>query len=452
MRHIKTTILLLTVIMTAAGCSKGKYYLRYNSAVESLPAEVLGMKMIPVEASCFTFNAAPTGRPIENSAGKTPQVFQTAFWISETTVSYDLWKSVMKDKPLSYDNFETFLDVLYTRTKIPFIVPSESMLEAALNQGVIEITNPIFTSDDWTNTAVPEELETDWRYINQTGNMKTVREPYNRIQTESYRRGGTFRFHVAVQKLGPVPDELKSLFSPAERPTKSPVILDGRKTFTVNGVSFNMNPVEGGTAFIGATPEQERYADDDEKPAEQKSFKDFYIGETEVTLGLWHAVMGTIPSWNDQRYPDKPVTGVSWYDTKEFIQKLNALTGQAFRLPDEDEWEYAARGGQKTRRYVFSGGNSAKDVAIYTTEKRGSAVKNVKTKHPNELGLYDMSGNVWEWVQGLYDYQPKDNESEQSCVLRGGSCSSRSAACRVSNRQPMKPGNTKDTFGFRLAL
>lgn len=455
MKHFIKYLLLVALIVATASCWKGKQLLRYNSGVEQLQTDILGLNMIPVEASCFTFNAAPTGRPVENSTGETVQVFQRAFWISDATVGYDhwLWKQIMKDKPVSYDNIEVFLDALYTRTKVPFIVPSESMLEAAVNQGAVSLTDAVFVSDDWTDTVRPTELEVNWRYTSSTGSFKTMRERYKRLQVESYRRSRNYRFYLAVQSNEELPNRLVDLYDPSivsMRPED--LIVDSKKTFTANGVSFNMMPVKGGKAVIGATAEQEKYADDDEKPAEEKTFDDFYIGETEVTIGLWQAVTGIVPSWNDPKFPNRPVVGVSWYDTKEFIEKLNALTGQRFRLPNEDEWEYAARGGIKTHKYVFAGSNSAKDVAVYTTEKSGSVVKEVKSKRPNELGLYDMSGNTWEWVQSIYEHPDGKEDNGYTCVLRGGSCSSRSAALRVSNRQPMRPGNIKDTFGFRLAL
>lgn len=443
MKRIHLLPLLILTAIILASCGGKKDILRYNSVAEDIDTTLFDMRAVP--ASCFTFNAAPTGRPIENSTGKTVQVFQNAFWISAEPVSYEHWTSVMGKEPLSYENIERFLDKLYVKTHIPYIVPSEAMIEAALNHRAIDIDKPIFTSDDWTDTVLPDELTTDWRYISETGNDKTVRERYRRLHTESYRRGGIYRFHLAVRKAGPVPEEIFKQYIPSEKPDRNTVVLDGKKTYTAKGISFTMIPVEGGTAKVGATPEQLKYADEDEKPEHEISFRDFYIGENEVTVGLWNAVMGYLPSWNDIRYPDKPVVGVSWFDTKEFIQRLNAITDETFRLPDEYEWEYAARGGKKTHGYILSGSNKAKDVAVHTADDRGSHISNVRSKRPNELGLYDMSGNVWEWVQGTH------SDEDGNCVLRGGSYSSRSAACRVSNRQAMRPGNTKDTFGFRLA-
>lgn len=234
-------------------------------------------------------------------------------------------------------------------------------------------------------------------------------------------------------------------FSPEMKPARQvPVFCMKKKTFTVAGESFAMIPIEGGQATLGGTREQEKYAEGDEVPVVETTLQDFMIGETEVTAGLWEAVMGYLPNWNDRKHPERPVVGVSWYDAKEFIHRLNGFTGERFRLPDEYEWEYAARGGRKSCGYVLAGGNPPAEIGVFSSEKDRAKLSPVKTKKPNELGLYDMSGNAWEWVQGQY--------VDGNCVLRGGSYAARSAACRVSNRQGMPPGQIKDSFGFRLAL
>lgn len=229
------------------------------------------------------------------------------------------------------------------------------------------------------------------------------------------------------------------------------------ETFTVNGISFNMIYVKGGTFIMGATPEQGREAEDNEKPAHQVTLSDYYIGETEVTQELWQAVMGNNPSLlkgNLQR----PVEQVSWNDCQEFIKKLNQLTGKTFRLPTEAEWEYAARGGNKSRGYKYAGSNTLDDVAWYDGRSFGTTYP-VKQKQANELGLYDMSGNVWEWCQDWYgDYlsSPQTNPagpSDGDCrVLRGGSWHSLTWYCRVSIRLNFTPTNRCSNLGFRLVL
>ena len=224
----------------------------------------------------------------------------------------------------------------------------------------------------------------------------------------------------------------------------------------VNGVSFTMIKVEGGTFRMGATSEQGSDADSDEKPVHSVTLSDYYIGETEVTQELWEAVMGSNPS--NFKGSQKPVESVSWYDCKEFITKLNKLIGKNFRLPTEAEWEYAARGGNKSKGYKYSGSNTIDDVAWYDGNS-GKATHNVKTKSPNELGIYDMSGNVWEWCEdwkGDYSSGSQTNPTGPSSgsirVLRGGCWYDYAEDCRVSLRDDLNPGSRIDDSGFRLAL
>ncbi len=230
----------------------------------------------------------------------------------------------------------------------------------------------------------------------------------------------------------------------------------GNRTFTVGGVTFTMVAVEGGTFTMGATAEQGNDAGRAEKPAHKVTLSNYYIGQTEVTQALWQAVMGSNPSritGNLQR----PVELVSWDDCKEFITKLNRLTGANFRLPTEAEWEYAARGGNKSRGYKYSGSNSLDAVAWYDGNN-GGTMHPVGTKSPNELGLYDMSGNVWEWCQDWYDnyssgsqYNPTGPTSGSSRVFRGGS-EFDAGHCRVSFRDGYSPSHQINLLGFRLAL
>ena len=229
------------------------------------------------------------------------------------------------------------------------------------------------------------------------------------------------------------------------------------KTFTVGGVSFNMIRVEGGRFLMGA-PENESDAHDNEKPQHWVNLSDYYMGETVVTQALWKAVMGTNPSYPSFKGDNHPVTQVSWADCQKFIKKLNEKAGQKFRLPTEAEWEYAARGGNKSKGYKYAGSNYVEDVAWFAYNS-GSKTHPVKGKKPNELGLFDMSGNVWEWCQdwwGSYSNSeqtnPKGLLSGSSRVDRGGGWSDTSGSCRVSYRDCTAPAYTSRSLGFRLAL
>ncbi|MGM9808087.1 MAG: formylglycine-generating enzyme family protein [Candidatus Onthomorpha sp.] len=232
------------------------------------------------------------------------------------------------------------------------------------------------------------------------------------------------------------------------------------QTFTVKGVEFKMIKVEGGTFSMGATSEQTNY-DDDEKPVHSVTLSDYYIGETEVTQELWVAVMGSNPSvfkGDNQR----PVEKVSWDDCQEFIKELNRLTGKEFRLPTEAEWEYAARGGKYSKDYAYqySGSNDADEVAWYHGNS-GDETHPVKTKKANELGLYDMSGNVSEWCndwsnKNYYRNSPQTNPTGPSegenRVVRGGCWYNSVRYVRVSYRFRYAPGYRGYNSGLRLAL
>ena len=210
------------------------------------------------------------------------------------------------------------------------------------------------------------------------------------------------------------------------------------------------------TFTMGATSEQGSDADSDEKPTHSVTLSGYYIGKYEVTQELWEAVMGSNPSYF--KGDNLPVERVSWNDVQEFLRKLNAMTGKRYRLPTEAEWEFAARGGNSSRGYKYSGSNNIDNVAWYT-DNSGSRTHAVGTKSPNELGIYDMSGNVWEWCQDWYgsyssssQRNPQGSNSGSNRVDRGGSWLSTAWDCRVSDRYSDTPGNRSSYLGFRLAL
>ena len=227
-----------------------------------------------------------------------------------------------------------------------------------------------------------------------------------------------------------------------------------------------MVTVEGGTFQMGATSEQGSDAFDNEKPVHSVTLSSYQIGKYEVTQKLWKAVMGSNPEGMgdlDSKFfgDNLPVVRGSWNDIQTFITKLNQITGKRFRLPTEAEWEYAARGGNSSRGYKYSGSNNISDVAWYddNSDLKPHAVGG---KSPNELGIYDMSGNVWEWCQDAwdYDYYSKSPSSNPECkgdsgscrVDRGGSWGLSAGNCRVSNRINISPDYGDCGMGFRLAL
>lgn len=225
------------------------------------------------------------------------------------------------------------------------------------------------------------------------------------------------------------------------------------REFTVKGVTFKMIYVEGGTFQMGSDDSD---AYDHEKPIHSVSLSSYHIGETPVTQALWEAVMGNNPSLF--KGDNLPVEKVSWDDCQEFIQKLNRLTGKTFRLLTEAEWEYAARGGKHHSPYKYAGSNNINEVAWYD-DNSGRETHPVKTKKPNALGIYDMSGNVREWCQDCFEHysasaqtDPKGPTSGSHRVLRGGSWNSGNSLCQVASRSLDTNGNRIINSGFRLAL
>ena len=223
-----------------------------------------------------------------------------------------------------------------------------------------------------------------------------------------------------------------------------------------DGISIEMVKVEAGSFNMGATPEMEN-PNEDEKPVHRVTLtNNYYIGKYEVTQALWKIVMGSNPS--NFKGDDLPVEKVSWDDCQDFISKLNAMTGKRFRLPSEAEWEYAARGGKKSRGYQYSGSNTLGDVAWFWNNSDQS-IHPVGTKLPNELGAFDMTGNVWEWCQdwfNRYSSSPQTNPTgavSGSCrVYRGGSLCYPAGYCRCSCRFDGTPDFRNGDLGLRLVL
>ena len=224
------------------------------------------------------------------------------------------------------------------------------------------------------------------------------------------------------------------------------------------GVSLEMVLVEGGSFMMGGQDEE---AMKREQPVHEVQVSDFWIGKYPVTQEVWKAVQG--PDQNPSRFQGgkRPVERVSWQDAQEFLKKLNSMTPRSYRLLSEAEWEYAARGGKKSEGYKYSGSNKLKDVGWYGENSYGET-KPVGLKYPNELGLYDMSGNVYEWVEDQwhdnYEGTPingsawVDRDEGAGRVFRGGSWGNGPRNCRVSYRINFAPTFRGNDLGFRLGL
>ena len=249
------------------------------------------------------------------------------------------------------------------------------------------------------------------------------------------------------QTTKPKPATKSSQTKPGSQAPLSPVLQN-----LVN----NMVHVSGGTFIMGGTPEQGNDAVDNEMPTHQVTLSPFSIGRYEVTQEEWEAVMGKNPS--EFKGAKLPVANVTWNECQTFIRKLRALTGKHFRLPTEAEWEFAARGGNSSLGYKYAGSNDIGSVAWYK-DNSNEQPHEVGTKQPNELGLYDMSGNVSEWCQdkyGAYSSAPQKNphgpSSELYLNIRGGCWRYSPDGCRNSCRSNYDNDGRLHFVGLRLAL
>ena len=384
-------------------------------------------------------------------------------FVISAPVTNALWKAVMGDnragKPeapvdmVSWADIQKFIAKLNKVTGKVFQLPDEAQWEYA--SGMDDFGKALGKSSEWCLDS----------YVSPDGLRSAQKESMT---------GGLLRNPSPVEKAGlgfrlvqPTEEKFsedlfRSLTGAVQ--DREPVrALDGKpEKFTVNGVEFEMVKVSGGTFMMGFSesdmPFAKFTAPENEKNAHEVTLDDFEIGKTEVTAALWKAVMGSLPYLNDPEDLQKPVGNVSWFDCKQFILRLNSLTGRKFCLPTEAEWEYAARGGKLSKHSGFSGSNDA-GIAMWFVDNAKMEKHDVATKKPNELGIYDMSGNVWEWCNDYGENygndaqtNPVGPEEGSMRVMRGGSCASKWDACRISNRSFIPPENVKSTFGLRLAI
>ena len=201
---------------------------------------------------------------------------------------------------------------------------------------------------------------------------------------------------------------------------------------------------------MGATDEQGDDASENEVK-KRVTIKDFFIATVPVTQHLWNSVMKQ--NFSQEEGENKPKTNISFNDCLHFIEKLNQMTGEQYRLPTEEEWEFAARGGKLSKHYKYSGSNKISEVAWCRRENNTITIHEIGLKKPNELGLYDMSGNVWEWTCSPCTDFSKDNTGDQTMhmVTRGGCANSTDKGCRVSRRYSSAISHKSKYLGFRLA-
>lgn len=470
-----------------------------------------------------TFTMGPVLEVVRNSLGhkrydiilQAHQVTLPSYYIGETMVTQSLWEMVMGENPSNYKGSnipvdrvswaqcQEFVTKLSALTGRNFRLPTEAEWEYAARGGNKSKGYKYSGSDNmdevgWYDDNFSEFLRKNGLYLIEGPDVKTKKPNElglydmsgyypefcwvwngSSVGTRYVVRGGSIDKECDVEECrvnvrGEInetvglrlamdsetgelaPSNTIQVPASSTNPPKEDN-KQSRRTVTVGKVSFTMVHVEGGTFMMGATSEQGSDANDDENPAHQVTLSPYFIGETEVTQSLWEEVMGRNPSSNF-KVAKRPVENVSWDDCQDFIRKLNQKTGLNFSLPTEAEWEFAARGGNKSQGYKYIGSNTLDEVAWYSNNSEGIS-RNVKSKKANELGLYDMSGNVWEWCQDWYSNyvsssqtNPTGPSSGSLRVARGGSWHSSSGDCRVSNRDNDTPDRRISNLGLRLVL
>ena len=334
--------------------------------------------------------------------------------------------------------------------------------EFHMSQCVAKPTGTTYMLVDDGKTSRVYLLEGDMEVTSNKGSKKQNLKPGQVVTVSSNGKMKTQKFDVAaaakkygITLSGDTPNNDKK----PEKKKDNDVINDtGKKVkkCKIKGVEFSMVKVEGGTFTMGATREQGSN-NSNQQPTHKVTLSTYYIGETEVTQELWQAVMGNNPS--HFKGAKLPVENVSWNECQQFISKINKLTGRKFRLPTEAEWEFAARGGKAGKGYKYSGSNNADAVAWHEGNSNNTTHK-VGTKAANELGIYDMSGNVWEWCQDWFgDYSttaqtnPKGASSGTDRLNRGGGwCHEAKFATVFYRGTSGKPDRKVDNLGFRLVL
>lgn len=462
--------------------------------------EVKGVsfKMIFIKGGTFTMGATyEQGSSVESRERPNHIVTLSDFFIGETMVTQELWTAVMDNNPSEYKGLkypvqnvtwyksQEFIHKLNSLTGHVFCLPTEAEWEFAARGGTKSNNTKYSGSNDinevgWSNRRnaegphpVAQKKPNELGLYDMSGNLdEWCNDWYNKYESSSQKdprgpswgnrkvtRSGLWYTSNSVSRVT-CRRKCDPLYNTAgfRLASKSDIIIcDKEVSFEVENVKFKMIKVDGGTFKMGATSEQD-YLDykENEKPVHMVTISDYYIGQTVVTQALWESVMGYNPS--KEKNPQNPIDSINWNDCSKFIDLLNNKTGRTFRLPTEAEWEFAARGGNLSKNYKYSGGDNIENVAWYKDNSENH-LHPVGQKHPNELGLYDMSGNVLEWCQdwlGDYDKYGQTNPTGpiSGClrVLRGGDWKGSAEYTRVSSRGGLPDSCNVCRTGLRLVM
>lgn len=478
------------------------YNILLNGGVPVKEFTLNGVKfnMVDVDGDTFMMGAAANDTGANSDEKPSHQVTLTPFIIGQTEVTQELWEEVMGNNPschigtnmpveqISWNDCKAFitnLNQMFPIDGYEFNLPTEAQWEFAARGGnksqgykysgsnnigdVAWYTGNSGSISHQVATKAPNELG----LYDMSGNV----EEWCLDHYATYSSSAQFDPCIYTTSNSPFINLRGGYYSTTESNCRNTrrdcwdanqsyneiglrlVLLPSKVEFEVNGIKFNMVKVEGGTFTMGAS-DSDTQAFSSEKPAHEVKVNSFSIGETEVTHGLWQAVMGNNPSYFVGSSNTLPVEQVSWNDCQQFITNLNQMLpidGYKFRMPTEAEWEFAARGGNKSYGCKYAGNNYLSAVGNYNAQ----STIFVASYYPNELGIYDMSGNVAEWCQDWYDENyysnspvnnPQGPSSGTQRVTRGGSWPMEARACRVTSRAKAAPDVISFNIGLRLVL
>ena len=443
--------------------------------------------MVHVQGGTFRMGCTAEQRDCDDDEEPVHRVRVSDFEISQYEVTQALWETVMGEDPsgfegcgqcpvesVSWDDVQMFLKKLNELTGEEYRLPTEAEWEYAARGGqrsrgyqyagseTLDVVAWYDATSGGKTHPVGQKEPNELGLYDMSGNvLEWTQDCWNDNYRGAPSDGRAWESGNCEQRVlrggswSDKPGGFRSAFRLMDLTGNRYGNVGFRLARTL--LEIQMVHVQGGTFRMGCTAEQ-RDCDDDEEPVHRVRVSDFEISQYEVTQALWETVMGEDPS-GFEGCGQCPVESVSWDDVQMFLKKLNELTGEEYRLPTEAEWEYAARGGQRSRGYQYAGSETLDVVAWYDATS-GGKTHPVGQKEPNELGLYDMSGNVLEWTQDCwndnYRGAPSDGRAWESgnCeqrVLRGGSWYDSPRFLRSALRFGGTAGNRDNSYGFRLA-
>lgn len=466
--------------------------------------DTLSINLMCVEGGTFRMgvgadNYIERDDPQANKDSTTHLVTLSDYYMAETAVTQGLWKAVMgtdihdmvaqsrypDDTPKVGDRYPmgyvflkdalAFVDELNKLTGLHFRLPTEAEREYAARGGKRSREYKYPGSNDYTQVASPYGSPVAQKLPNELG-IYDLSGGTREMCTDSWQTTYIYDEHV-VNPVGPIQNSgnrtmrgghIHAQARPFTRYPYTPswcrnelgfrIILPTetkRRMVHVNGSFFEMCFVKGGTFMMGSDAPD---AQANEQPVHEVTLSDYYIGQTEVTQHLWKKVMGDDNNPSATKGNNLPVTNITWDEAQVFVQKLSEMTGMRFRLPTEAEWEYAARGGERSKGYTYAGSNDIDEVGWYAGNS-GNKLHSIGEKSPNELGIFDMTGNAWEWCQDWYGAYQKEAQVNptgpnfgSSRVLRSGSFTTTIERCTAKFRQARQANYPDTHIGLRIVL